>query len=69
VTENLNNSGLAMMLVGGLMVVFAVATIFLTENPVPSAIAIIGLVAIGVGLASAAPSGTYGRGRVQGMGP
>jgi xanthosine utilization system XapX-like protein len=47
--ENLNNSGLAMMLVGGLMVAFAVATIFLTENPVPSAIAIIGLVAIGVG--------------------
>jgi xanthosine utilization system XapX-like protein len=47
--ENLNNSGLAMMLVGGLMVAFAVATISLTENPVPSAIAIIGLVAIVVG--------------------
>jgi xanthosine utilization system XapX-like protein len=49
VTENLNRSGLAMMLVGGLMVAFAVATILLTENPAPSAIAIIGLVAIGVG--------------------
>jgi xanthosine utilization system XapX-like protein len=49
VTENLNNSGLAMMLVRGLMVTFAVASIFLTENPVPSAIAIIGLVAIVVG--------------------
>jgi xanthosine utilization system XapX-like protein len=47
--EDLNNRGLAMMLVGGLMVAFAVATIFLTENPAPSAIAIIGLVAIGVG--------------------
>jgi xanthosine utilization system XapX-like protein len=49
VTENLNNSGVAMMLVGGLMVAFAVATILLTNNPVPSAIAIIGLVSIGVG--------------------
>ncbi|MBG7605948.1 MAG: hypothetical protein IZT58_15185 [Actinobacteria bacterium] len=48
-TENLNNSGVALMLVGGLMVAFAVATIILTNNPVPSAIAIIGLVSIGVG--------------------
>jgi xanthosine utilization system XapX-like protein len=49
VTEKLNNSGVAIMLVGGLMVAFAVATILLTNNPVPSAIAIIGLVSIGVG--------------------
>jgi xanthosine utilization system XapX-like protein len=49
VTENLDNSGVALMLVGGLMVAFAVATILLTKNPVPSAIAIIGLVSIGVG--------------------
>jgi xanthosine utilization system XapX-like protein len=47
--ESWNNSGLAMMLVGGLMVAFAVATILLTNNPVPSALAIIGLVSIGVG--------------------
>jgi xanthosine utilization system XapX-like protein len=47
--ESWNNSGLAMMLVGGLMVAFAVATLLLANNPVPSAIAIIGLVSIGVG--------------------
>jgi xanthosine utilization system XapX-like protein len=38
-----------MMVVGGLMVAFAVVTTLLTNNPVPSAIAIIGLVSIGVG--------------------
>jgi xanthosine utilization system XapX-like protein len=48
-TERLNNTGAAMMIVGGLMVAFAVATILLTNNPVPSAIAIIGLVSMGVG--------------------
>jgi xanthosine utilization system XapX-like protein len=47
--ESWNRSGLAMILVGGLMVAFAVATILLTNNLVPSAIAIIGLVSIGVG--------------------
>jgi xanthosine utilization system XapX-like protein len=47
--ESLNNPGAAMMIVGGLMVAFAVATILLTNNPVPSAIAIIGLVSMGVG--------------------
>jgi xanthosine utilization system XapX-like protein len=47
--ESWSNSGLAMMLVGGLMVAFAVATILLTNNPVPSAIAIIGLISVGVG--------------------
>jgi hypothetical protein len=59
--ESWNNSGLAMMLVGGLMVVFAVATMLLTNIPVPSAVVIIGLVSIGVGLRSAANIGTYGR--------
>jgi xanthosine utilization system XapX-like protein len=48
-TEGLNNTGAAMMIVGGLMVAFAVATILLTSNPMPSAIAIIGLVSMGVG--------------------
>jgi hypothetical protein len=49
VTESLNNSGVGMMVVGGLMVAFAVATILLTSNPVPSAVVVIGLVSIGVG--------------------
>ena len=48
-TESLNTDGVAMMIVGGLMIAFAVATILLTNNPVPSAIAIIGLVSMGVG--------------------
>jgi xanthosine utilization system XapX-like protein len=47
--ESWNNRGTAMMIVGGLLVAFAVVTIILTENPVPSAVAIIGLVSIGVG--------------------
>ena len=46
---NWNSRGTAMMLVGGLMVAFSVATILFTANPVPAAIAIIGLVSIGVG--------------------
>jgi xanthosine utilization system XapX-like protein len=49
VTTNPKDRGVAMMVVGGLMVAFAVVTILLTNNPVPSAIAIIGLVSIGVG--------------------
>jgi hypothetical protein len=48
-TESLSSTGVAMMVVGGLMVAFAVATILLTNNPVPSAIVIIGLVSMGVG--------------------
>ena len=47
--ESWDNRGTAMMIVGGLMVGFAVVTIILTEDPLPSAIAIIGLVSIGVG--------------------
>jgi xanthosine utilization system XapX-like protein len=47
--ESWNNRGTAMMIVGGLLVAFAVVTIIFTENPIPSAIAIIGLVSIGVG--------------------
>jgi xanthosine utilization system XapX-like protein len=50
VTTNPKDRGVAMMVVGGLMVAFAVVTILLTNNPVPSAIAIIGLVSIGVGV-------------------
>ena len=48
-TASSNNTGVAMMIVGGLMIALAVATMLLTNNPVPSAIAIIGLVSIGVG--------------------
>lgn len=47
--ESWHNTGLAMMLVGGLLVAFAVAMMLLTDNPVPSSIAILGLVSIGVG--------------------
>ena len=47
--ENLSSNGVAMMLVGGAMVAFAIVVILLTDNPVPSAIAIIGLVSLGVG--------------------
>jgi hypothetical protein len=38
-----------MMLVGGLMIAFAVATMLFTSNPLPVSIAVIGLVSIGVG--------------------
>lgn len=38
-----------MMIVGGLMIAFAVATMLVTSNPLPVPIAIIGLVSIAVG--------------------
>ena len=46
---NWSSNGTAMMVVGGLMVAFAIVTILLTANPVSSAIAIIGLLSISVG--------------------